>query len=487
MPSRNKLTNSSDETSLGLLISSDSIFTVPYFQRPYKWKPDKIKQLNVDILNIIDESGSHFMGAIIVNGRSNNPADPKPYDIIDGQQRITTIIIYLCAIVKILCSQKEFTIAKGLFLKYLVIGRPTNLSSNIKIHPCKEDRAQISAIYNDLLSSTFKKNLGGFKLNLMPATGKARGSMLNNYRSVQRFMKEQFETGGLFRITDIYTAILESISVVQIDVWDPTNGPKIFDALNSRQEPMTIGDLVRNEIFSRVSNEQQAVIEQIDEHKWQPFYKKFKQGNRDLFDSYFFPYGLIKDQNLKKSEVYNYLRESWEKFPDPEKIISALAEYQNAFIDIVCGTNLQRHDKDIHECFESLTLSNLPTSTYPFLVQLSNSILEKNISKIDAIEIIQCVESFLVRRALCGHEPTGLHAVFKRLWSDCGGSPSNPPHASYPTQPSATRTHVSWPTEWAQLLTPRALRAGAGARQQLLSTSMGHQPPPPWTIDGPHR
>jgi hypothetical protein len=42
------------------------------------------------------------------------------------------------------------------------------------------------------------------------------------------------------------------MSVVQIDIKDPTSGPKIFDSLNSRQEPMTVGDLIRNEIFSRV-------------------------------------------------------------------------------------------------------------------------------------------------------------------------------------------------------------------------------------------
>ena len=65
MAKRTKLTNSSDETEITSLISGDSVFTIPYFQRPYKWKPDKLKQLNLDILNIIDDSDSHFLGAII--------------------------------------------------------------------------------------------------------------------------------------------------------------------------------------------------------------------------------------------------------------------------------------------------------------------------------------------------------------------------------------------------------------------------------------
>ena len=444
MAKRTKLTNSSDETEIASLISGDSVFTIPYFQRPYKWKPDKLKQLNLDILNIIDASDSHFLGAIIIHGRRSNPADPNIFDIIDGQQRITTLILYLCAIVKVLCAQKEYGEAAGLFLKYLVIARETRLPSNIKLHPCKEDRRQINFVYENLLSSKeFTKKLGGFKEKLLPSTGKDRGPLRNNYNSAIRFLKEQLESEGIERIRAIYSAILESISVVQIDVWDPTNGPKIFDGLNSRQEPMTIGDLVRNEIFARVSSEDINVIEQIDEHKWQPFYKKFQQGSKNLFDSYFFPYGLIQNPNLKKSEVYNSLRDSWEHLKDPEHIIEKLSEYQNAFIDIICGSNLQRHEKGVSVAFCNLTDSGLPSSTLPFLMQLSNAIRDKSISNKDGLDVLNIVESFLVRRAICGHEPTGLHAVFKRLWTDCKSKPD----AKSVTASIKKHKTVVWPND----------------------------------------
>jgi len=50
MAKRNKLTNSSDETEISRLISGDVVFTIPYFQRAYRWKPVKINQLIKDIL-----------------------------------------------------------------------------------------------------------------------------------------------------------------------------------------------------------------------------------------------------------------------------------------------------------------------------------------------------------------------------------------------------------------------------------------------------
>lgn len=291
MAKRNRLTNSSDENEIANVISGDNVFTVPYFQRAYKWKSDRLKRLEKDILDVVDSGGeeTHFLGAIIVHGRRSNPSDPDMFDVIDGQQRITTIFIYLCAIVKILCEQDEIDEAVSLFQKYLVIGRKTTLSSNFKLHSGKDDRAQLNEVFSDLMADrAFKDKLGAeFRPRPLAATGSDRGTLKSNYRAACRFLKEQVTKEGKDRIRAIYSAILDSMSVVQIDVNSPLNGPKIFDSLNSAQEPMTIGDLVRNEIFSKVVEEQPDVIEQIDHTHWQPFYQRFQQQGQNLFDSYF--------------------------------------------------------------------------------------------------------------------------------------------------------------------------------------------------------
>jgi hypothetical protein len=385
----------------------------------------------------------HFLGAIIVHGRRTNPSDPDIFEVIDGQQRITTLFIYLAATVKTLCDLKEVNEAKGLFLKYLIINRDTGHISNLRLHSCKEDRAQLNRVFEDLLSNqAFSKVLENVNIKYMPATGVRSGTLWNNYRTAVRFMKEQIEQGGITRIQDVYTAILSSMSVVQIDVNDPTNGPKIFDSLNSRQEPMTIGDLVRNEIFSRIASEKPEIIDNIDERYWQPFYKHFQQDGKNLFDLYFFPYGLIHNPNLTKSEVYNALREEWKDINAPEKIIQSLSEYQNAFIDISCGKNFQNQTEKIRLLFRNLYDMDTPISVYPFLMNLSNATKDKVLSENEAAQVLEVIESFLVRRAVCGHEPTGLHAVFKRLWVDCNNKPTLD---SVKEQIKKHKT-VTWPT-----------------------------------------
>jgi hypothetical protein len=399
--------------------------------------------LNVVDSLIGDTPDSHFLGAIIIHGRRRNPSEPTVFEVIDGQQRLTTIFIFIAAIVRVLCKLKQYDEAIGLFQRYLSLGRQTGMLSNVKLHPGKEDRKQFNSMMSDLADDpVFRDRLGPYAPLALPDTGPEKGALRNNYRAALRFLESQNEQDGLDRIRLIIRSILDFMSVVQIDVFDPTNGPKIFDSLNSRQEPMTIGDLIRNEIFSRVANQSSESIERLDRDCWQPFYEKFRQGEKNLFDSYFFPYGLIQNPNLAKSEVYGHLREAWKEADTPDEIIDQLARYQDAFIDIVVGSNLQRHKPPLRDAILRLNQMDAPSATYPFLMQVSQAAKEEVLDEKSSVALLEVVESFLVRRAISGIEPTGLHAVFKRLWNDLSGDYST----KKLIEEIRKHTTVKWPT-----------------------------------------
>lgn len=442
MQKRQKLTNSSDEASISDLLSGDLVFSIPYFQRPYRWEPKRLTQLNADILAVVDgRVDSHFLGAVIIYGRPSNPSDPKVYEVIDGQQRLTTIFLYLCAIVRTFCVNGEHAEASSLLFKYLVISRNTSLFTNSKLQSCKDDRAQLNYVFASLMADDkFASQVAPFKYLPLPATGADKGRLRNNYNAALRFFEKEVEEAGIQRLRDIYRVLVELLSVVQIDVWDPMNGPKIFDSLNSQQQPMTTGDLVRNEIFSKVAGRSPAEVEIIDQASWQPFYIKFANSEGSLFDDYFFPYGLTLNPNLKKSEVYSYLRDGWRKKEDPSEIIKEIAIFQDAFLDLSRGSNLKQLSPTAAASVSRLS-KIIPSSTFPFLMHLLNAISDGSVSETDGLDTLELIESFLVRRAISGHEPTGLHAVFKRLWVDCGA------HINSTTVEAAIRNHktVVWP------------------------------------------
>ncbi len=445
MASRLKLTTNSEEANAADLLSGDKIFSIPYFQRPYKWTSDKLERLETDLGKLLDDDGlTHFFGAVIIHGRRSSPADPKVFDVIDGQQRITTLFIYIMAALRILSMRGLTDQAAEYFQTYIAMGRKTRIGSNFKLHSCKEDRRQLNKIIDDLTSDAgFAVKIGNYRPEKLSDTGPKTGQLLKNYEAAKGYFEKK-ATPDPTQVIVILDALLERVSIVQIDVVDPTNGPKIFDGLNSQQQPMSVGDLIRNEIFSKTSSLSPDEIDYIDEHSWQPFYQKFRVSDKkNLFDSYFFPYGLIRNPNLNKSQVYSHLRDGWKVHPSPDEIVRELAVYQDSFLDLMVGGNTQNLPPEIAQRVKRFHDFDFPTSALPFLMQLTYAVKTGGLATTTAAEVLDLTESFLVRRAICGIEPTGLHSVFRRLWVDAGPSIS----AASVEREIRDRVTVSWPDD----------------------------------------
>jgi len=453
-----KLTNSTDETSVSSLFSMDLVFGIPYFQRAYKWRDKNIIRFENDLETLLDyEDTSHFLGAIIVFGKMKSPSESSYFEVIDGQQRLTTCYLSLMALAKTFTEHNMLEDAMGLYEKYLVLPHKTKYITNAKLICCKEDRAGMNHVFHDLTSnSVFLHMIQDEKKEYkpMPDTGSKTGRIWTNYRLLHKFFEnkydenEKIEAGqGKKILQDLYAKLVNCMSMVQIVVKDPTDGPKIFDSLNSKQEPMTIGDLVRNELFSKIADHDDDEIDSLDKDYWHPFYEKFKQNNNNnydkVFEQYFFPYVLTLNHSVKKADAFNYLRDEWSKIDNPKKIIEQLEQYQDIFIDLSYGTNLTKCDPDIQHAIYRLARMETPTSVFPFVMQVARASIDGKISVKNAKGIFDRVESFLVRRVVCGYEPTGLHATFKALWNDCEGD------YSIDTVVGNIRRHstVKWPDD----------------------------------------
>jgi hypothetical protein len=440
-----RLTTNSQESTLGdLLAIGPGIYLIPFFQREYRWAPDKANNLLNDILNVVDGlTDKHFLGAVIVHGRRANPTDPKVYEVIDGQQRLTTAFLFMASVVKVLANIKAHEEAAKLAQNYLQIGRDYR-KSNLRIHSSRLDRSMMAAVVEDLRADPkLGLALKPYELNALPAYGPTKGPIRNNYNRFKRFFTDEYEQAGIERVRQIYEAFLNSFTVVQIDVIDPTDGPKIFDSLNSRQEPMKISDLVRNEIFRKISDEAPEKIERIDEEVWQPFYASFEVDGVSHFEKYLFPFGLVADPNLRKSDVFINLRNQWNKVEDPVEIIAALNHLKAPFLDTTFGTNVSGFSKELSKRYARLASLGAPSSVLPFTMRLGRAVMDHEVDETSAVAVIDVVESFLVRRAIVGHEPTGLHAVFKRLWADLKGDVT----ADSVTRAVFDHKTVAWPED----------------------------------------
>ena len=178
---------------------------------------------------------------------------------------------------------------------------------------------------------------------------------------------------------------------------------------------MTVGELIKNSMFARLDGTTLQDTVNMHNTHWLPFETSFNDSKH--LDNYFFPFGLIQDPNLKKNDTYRSLSQMWKNLDEIPDVMDQLNEYKNAFLCLTTN-NSTHYDKDVMDCIRRHRNAKMPSSALPFFMQLLHQIEIKNDFQDEAIKILNCLEAFFVRRSACNIEPTGLHAVFKRLWPD---------------------------------------------------------------------
>lgn len=76
----------------------DKVFIIPPFQRNYEWSFEQCDELYEDIVNSYKTNTTHYLGNIVYYEGKNNGASFSEFILVDGQQRVTTILLLLCAI-----------------------------------------------------------------------------------------------------------------------------------------------------------------------------------------------------------------------------------------------------------------------------------------------------------------------------------------------------------------------------------------------------
>jgi hypothetical protein len=444
-----KVTDEPAEVSFADLVSGDNVLNIPLFQRAYRWKSANFDELWADVQAIIDENTSaQFLGVLVTVSQARQIGRPAIYDVVDGQQRLTTAYLTVLAVAQVAINNNQVDWGVEVARTYLLL-RPFPLHPyNTKLIPASADRQQFSDVWERLRTTAEAKKASAWATAGAPAPpppfGNKSGPMQRQYGYIERQVRKVFDTQGLPGLERLLSVFVSSLSFVTISLRDPIGAPKIFERLNARGERITTGDLVRNEIFSRVAADP-SLAQTIFSNHWEPFAKPFSSGKIDL-DKLLFPYGLIISPAITKADLFNALRKKWAALQEPIHIISDMQRYVPYFLALEAGTPLEPTSK-FSKALIRLHLMNAPTSIYPFIMQLGVATVEsQTVSEEDALDILLAVESFLFRRAICGLEPTGLHAVFKGMWTEIKDK-GLPYTGSSVVAVIAARTTVPWPSD----------------------------------------
>ena len=203
--------------------------------------------------------------------------------------------------------------------------------------------------------------------------------------------------------------------------WTDDDPHHVFDRLNDAGIKLDVADLIRNDVFLRLASRPNEA-QQVHDVEWTPFEASLKGRLSDFV----FPYALTKKSSTTKGSMIADLRGHWDKW-DASEIIADLAAYVPSFMALAANeispALLPKGSAALEEQIRRLARMPAPSSVYPYAMMLVKAASDGNISPTAAQRCLLLIESFLVRRAINGTEPTGLHALFKGMWSKVGADP----------------------------------------------------------------
>jgi hypothetical protein len=252
-------------------------YLIPKYQRPYKWGRDNWE----DLLRDIDEDANHFMGSIICVPRTNEssaPGEEKLFELIDGQQRLTTLSLLLCAIYGKLeelkpgkgeseSSQSDFLLLRSSVGKKLVKEKPLDqLSPNDD--PVEKTKKVASFIR--LCPSSQSQNFADYLYALTEVGLLREGAWPANWgnRRVGKclaYFREHIASDA--RGLGVLIDRINNLRFIHISVPSQSDAYRLFEALNNRGQPLSALDIIKNGLLARIERRKRGSIDDAFE-KW---------------------------------------------------------------------------------------------------------------------------------------------------------------------------------------------------------------------------
>ena len=408
---------------------------VPLFQRQYIWSKDQqwmplwedIARKFSEYLEGRKDAPVHFLGAMVLDQKQTPTTHVDKRQVIDGQQRLTTLQIFLAAF-RDFCRQQEcddlakecegFTLNKGMMADPEV--------DKFKVWPTKLDRAQFS----DVIASGSRAELEQkhrLKYRKYARKPEPRPRMVEAYLFFYDQINEFFlgtatekplavDAPLAQRLEECFQALKNSLQVVAIDLEQDDDAQVIFETLNARGEPLLPADLLRNYIFLRAARHGEPQEELYNEY-WQRFDEDFwrvevKQGRlmrprSDLFMQHFLASRQTVDIPIKHLFVeYKFWIERQQPFATVRDELATLSRQGADFRRII----EPRKDDPLSGLSTFLDAFDIRTA-YPLLLTLLDVKIDE--SQWSAIAIT--LESYLLRRAVCGLTTKNYNRVFLQL------------------------------------------------------------------------
>lgn len=296
------------------IFEGQKIYTVPRYQRNYIWDKNNWSELLEDIEFTLGQENkmqwSHFLGAIVLSFRGSN-FGIEEYEIIDGQQRITTIFILFLAIISKLKESKEVEQASYIYDTYIKV-RKFNGTIGFKFEN-PELNQDIENIYQAINDNE-----------------KIEGK--NKIIQLFIFFKEKLEKYSSEEIKKFLASLL-SINIVEIISEEDEEIYNIFEVLNARGQKLKQIELLKNRVMKYVTPKENDVIDKA-KTKWRKIEENLNISSDIDTPLYHFIKCYIKKKAENKDSVYKLIKNEI-RIAHIGKLLDDLLEFSQSYNEIL--------------------------------------------------------------------------------------------------------------------------------------------------------
>ena len=378
-----------------LFSESDTVFSIPVYQRDYNWREKQCQRLFKDILQTgkNEKVSSYFLGSIVYIHDGIYGVGEKEFHVIDGQQRMTTLTLLFLAIYFKLKGTILAKDADKIYNQY-VVNPYSEKEIKLKLLPPEENLYILNKISHN-------------KFNELEAFQDR--NMLKNYL----FFEKELENLSFDDMKHLSNGI-EKLIYIDIALEKGKDDPqKIFESLNSTGLDLSQGDLIRNYILMDLERgEQNRIYKEI----WIPIENNCKVSDGSEITSYVSDfirdYLTLKTEKISsKPKVFETFKAYYEKENDEK--LEDMKKYSEAYSYII-KPSLEK-DRDIQrelDYLKSLDKTVINTFLIGILKDYKDNILEKD----ELVNMLILLQSYLWRRYITEKPTNALNKIFQGMY-----------------------------------------------------------------------
>lgn len=412
--------------------SGNVSYECPLFQRKYTWKEPQWQDFWDDVQGVLDGSERRrFLGALVLKvAKAPLAMQFGTTWVVDGQQRLTTVYLTLLALGSV---AKEHLDEETVFSVQNLITYEVGPSKarHPRLIPTMADLPSFVGIHADIDEFQLSGNPVPAEFSIGATLRKAFRYQVDQIEALL-VAEDRYDLEKAKRLCEVLATGLDFVAIYLDEEHDPQ---EVFDRLNQGGKRLALSDLLKNVVFSALSGGGVTYLEAlaINKNEWSRFMDGFSADPdkaAEAFADYVFPFGLCVNSTSTKGRAIADIDKYWARqfsegtpLEQIKRRIEDLGRYQSEFMSLRDGRRIEWADETLRSSVDSLRRSAPPNSVLPYVLQSLAAVREGDADSEATATCLRTIESFLMRRALAGIEPTGLHAVFKDLWSKAGSNP----------------------------------------------------------------